>query len=126
MENDSIFRPNPKLKLMKQVREVLRYHHYAYWTEQPYCQWILRYIHHFVGKTNPNNLGAKDVESFLSDLDTEGKISVSTQRQALNALMFLYKQVLNKPIEDQIAPVRRKHQVRPPTVRTQAEVQRLL
>jgi hypothetical protein len=42
---------NPKLKLMEQVREVLRYHRYAYRTEQTYCQYILRYIHYFGGKT---------------------------------------------------------------------------
>jgi len=61
MENKPKFRPNPKLKLMDQVREVLRYHHYAYRTEQTYCQWILRYIRHFGGKTHPNSLGAKKV-----------------------------------------------------------------
>ena len=43
-KNKPKFHPNPKLKLMDQVREVLRYHHYAYRTEQTYCQWILRYI----------------------------------------------------------------------------------
>ena len=77
-ENRPKFRPNPKLKLMDQVREVLRYHHYAYRTEQTYCQWILCYIHHFGGKTHPNRLGTKDVERFLSHLATEGKVSAST------------------------------------------------
>ena len=80
------FHPNPDLKLMDQVREVLRYHHYAYRTEQTYCQWILRYIHYFGGKTHPRLLGEKDIESFLSHLANEGKVSASTQRQALNAL----------------------------------------
>lgn len=61
MENKPKFHPNPKLKLMDQVREVLRYHHYAYRTEQTYCQWILRFIRHFGGKTHPRLLGAKDV-----------------------------------------------------------------
>ena len=61
METKPKFHPNPKLKLMDQVREVLRYHHYAYRTEQTYCQWILRYIHHFGGKTHPRYLGAKYV-----------------------------------------------------------------
>ena len=63
MENKPKFHPNPKLKLMDQAREVLRYHHYAYRTEQTYCQWILRYIHHFGGRTHPRHLGAKDVEA---------------------------------------------------------------
>jgi hypothetical protein len=68
---------------MDQVREVfrlnIRYNHYAYRTEQTYCQWILRYIYYFDGKTHPNLLGAPDVEKFLSHLATEGKVSPSTQ-----------------------------------------------
>ena len=120
------FRPNPGLKLMDQVREVLRYYHYAYRTEQTYSHWILRYIHYFGGKTHPNGLGAKDVERFLSHLATEGRVSASTQRQALNALVFLYRDVLHKPLEGGIAPVRSKRHPRLPTVLTQAEVRRLL
>jgi Phage integrase, N-terminal SAM-like domain len=73
---------------MDQVREVLRYHHYAYRTEQTYGQWILRYLHHFGGKTHPNRLGAKDVERFLSHLATEGQVSASIQRHALMARLL--------------------------------------
>ena len=126
METKPKFHPNPKLKLMDQVREVLRYHHYAYRTEQTYCQWILRYIHHFGGKTHPRDLGAKDVEAFLSHLATEGKVSAATQRQALNALVFLYRETLDMPLEGDITPAQSKRIKRPPTVLTQAEVQRLL
>ena len=126
MENKPKFHPNPKLKLMDQVREVLRYHHYAYRTEQTYCQWILRYIHHFGGKTHPRYLGANDVEAFLSHLATEGKVSGATQRQALNALVFLYRVVLDIPLDGEITSARSKRLTSPPTVLTQAEVQRLL
>ena len=126
MENKPKFHPNPKLKLMDQVREVLRYHHYAYRTEQTYCQWILRYIHHFGGKTHPRYLGANDVEAFLSHLAIEGKVSGATQRQALNALVFLYRVVLDIPLDGEITPARSKRLTSPPTVLTQAEVQRLL
>ncbi len=126
MDNKSKFRPNPKLKLMDQVREVLRYHHYAYRTEQTYCQWILRYIHYFGGKTHPKLLGAKNIEAFLSHLATHDKVTASTQRQALNALVFLYKHVLDIQLEDKITPARSKRLKSPPTVMTQAEVQRLL
>ncbi|MBN2232853.1 MAG: phage integrase N-terminal SAM-like domain-containing protein [Deltaproteobacteria bacterium] len=126
MENASKFRPNPKLKLMDQVREVLRYHHYAYRTEQTYCQWILRYIHHYGGKTHPAQLGAEDVERFLSCLATEGEVSASTQRQAMNALVFLYREVLDKPLENKIAPIRSKRRKSPPVVLTMSEVQNLL
>ena len=50
MENESLFKPNPKLKLMDQVGEVLRYYHYSYRIEQSYCKWILRYIRFIEGK----------------------------------------------------------------------------
>ena len=107
IENQPKFLPNPKLKLMDQVKEVLRYHHYAYRTEQTYCQWILRYINYFGGKTHPNLLGAKNIEAFLSHLATEGRVSASTQRQALNALVFLYKHVMDIELEDEITPALR-------------------
>ncbi|WP_084417462.1 phage integrase N-terminal SAM-like domain-containing protein [Chrysiogenes arsenatis] len=68
MEKIHKLRPDPSLKLMDQVRAVLRYHHYAYRTEKSYCHWILRYIHHFGEQTHPRELVAKDVEAFLSHL----------------------------------------------------------
>ena len=125
-KNTPTFRPNPRLRLMDQVREVLRYYHYAYRTEQAYSHWILRYIRYCGGKTHPNRLGTTDVERFLSHLATEGHVSASTHRQALNALVFLYRDVLHQPLERTIAPVRSKRRPRPPTVLTQTEVQRLL
>ena len=57
--------------------------------------WILRFIHYFGGKTHPNRLGAQEVERFLSHLATEGQVSASTQRHALNALVFLDRDVLH-------------------------------
>lgn len=114
MENKPKFHPDPKLKLMEQVREVLRYHHYAYRTEQTYSQWILRFIHFFGGKTHPRDLGVRDVERFLSDLAVKQKVSASTQRQALNAIVFLYREVLDKPLDGKITPCRAKK--RPKTV----------
>ncbi len=92
---------------MNQVKEVLRYHHYTYRTEQTYCQWILRYINYFGGKTHPNLLGAKNIETFLSQLATEGRVSASKHRQALNALVFPYKHVMDIELEDEITPALR-------------------
>jgi integron integrase len=126
LDNKPKFRPNSNLKLMDQVREVLRYHHYSYRTEQTYCQWILRYIHYFGGKTHPRKLGAKDIEKFLSHLATEDKVTASTQRQALNALVFLYKNVLDIPLADEITPARSKRVASPPTVLTKVEAQNVL
>ncbi|MCK7467109.1 MAG: phage integrase N-terminal SAM-like domain-containing protein, partial [Desulfosudis oleivorans] len=88
-------------------KEILRYHHYTYLTEQTYCKWILRYINYFGGKTHPNLLGSKNIEAFLSHLVTKGRVSASTQRQALNALVFLYKHVMDIELEDEITPALR-------------------
>jgi integron integrase len=116
MKSQSKFRPNPDLKLMDQVREVLRYHHYAYRTEQTYCQWILRYIRFYGGNTHPRELTFKNVERFLSDLAVRCEVSASTQSQALNALVFLYRHVLDLPFEGKIQPIRSKKQPNLPTV----------
>ena len=126
MENEPKFRPNRDAKLMDQVREVLRYHHYAYKTEQTYCQWILRYIRHFGGKVHPKELNESHIEKFLSHLTSKLGVSASTQRQALNAIIFLYRHVLHQSIEEKIAPLRSKKQQRPPVVLTQDEVKRLI
>ena len=84
-KNKSKFKPDPKLKLMDQVRQVLRYHHYVYRTEQTYCDCIVRFIKCHGAKTHPSQMGKSHIEAFLSHLAAAGKISASTQRQALNA-----------------------------------------
>ena len=83
METKPKFTPNRDLKLMDQVRQVLRNHHYSFNTEKTYCKWILRYIQYFGVHRHPGKLGAKEVETFLSYLATTKKVSAATQRQAL-------------------------------------------
>lgn len=107
---------------MEQVREVLRYHHYAYRTEQTYCQWILRYIRFFGGKTHPRLLNFRDVERFLSDLTLKQEVAASTQRQALNALVFLYRNVLDMPLDGKMQPLRSKKKPNLPTVLGKEEI----
>jgi len=126
MENKRKFRPDPNLKLMDQVRQVLRYHHYAYRTENTYCDWIVRYIKYFGAKKHPQDMGKTEIDAYLSHLATERKVSASTQRQALNAIIFLYRRVLDQPIEGQIEPTRAKRHPRPPMVMTKSEVRRVL
>lgn len=127
MENKAKkFTPNPKSKLMDQVRETLRYYHYARSTEKTYCQWILRYVYFYDKKRHPKEMGDREVESFLSHLATHGKVAASTQRQALNALVFLYRDVLQIPLDRSIAPIRAKRKRHPPTVLTENEVERIL
>jgi len=67
-------------------------------------------------------MGEKEIERFLSYLATQEKVAASTQMQALNALVFLYRDVLLKPLDNSIAPVRSKRKRRLPTVLTEKEV----
>ena len=126
MEDKPEFRPNPESRLMDQVREVLRYYHYAYKTEQAYTAWISRYIRFYGDKTHSATLGKQEVDRFLSDLAEKRHVSASTQKLAFNALVFLYKRVLDIDLGRGIAPTRSKRRPSLPIVLTQAEASRLL
>jgi integron integrase len=110
--------------LLDQVRQVLRVRHYALTTEECYVEWITRFIL-FHGKRHPRDMGAVEVEQFLTDLAVRGHVSASTQNQALNALVFLYKQVLEIELE-RIEAVRARRPKRLPVVLAPEEVQRVL
>lgn len=125
MESKAKFRPDPGLKLMDQVRQVMRYHHYAYRTEKSYCDWIVRYIKFHGARTHPGDMGKEKVEAFLSHLASHRQVSVSTQRQALSALAFLYRRVLDIPLGDEIEPIKARRQRSLPVVLTQEEVRRV-
>jgi integron integrase len=84
--------PRPP-RLLDQVRQVLRVRHYALRTEECYVKWATRFIR-FHQLRHPRDMGAAEVEQFLTHLAVDGHISASTQNQALNALVFLYQQVL--------------------------------
>lgn len=86
-------------KLLEVVRESLRLRQYSFRTEKSYIQWIKRFII-FNDKTHPEFLGANEIREFLSDLVKSKNVSESTQKQALNAISFLYKKVLNIEIGD--------------------------
>ena len=84
---------NSPPKLLDQVRGKIRLKHYSIRTEQAYADWIKRFIL-FFDKRYPRDLGATDVEKFLTHLAVEGKVAASTQNQAKSALLFLYREVL--------------------------------
>lgn len=126
MKNKPKFQPDPKLKLLDQVRQVLRYHHYAYRTEEIYCKWIVRFLKHFNYQIHPRDMGKKHIETYLSHLAVQEDVAAATQRQALNAILFLFREVLDIPIEEEIAPIKAKKHPRPPVVMTQSEVERVL
>ncbi len=98
-------------RLLDQVRERLRYSHYSMRTEQTYVYWV-RWFVRFHGVRHPKEMGAPEVEAFLTMLATERKVSPSTHRQALSALLFPYKEVLGQDLpwlQDIGRPVPRKH-----------------
>jgi len=112
-------------RLLAQLRERLRYLHYSYRTEQSYVYWA-RFFVHFHGLQHPRGLGKSEVEAFLTMLATQRKVSVSTHRQALSALLFLYREVLGQELpwlQEIGRPTSRR---RIPTVLSPPEVQRLL
>jgi len=114
-----------KPKLLDRVRWAIRSRHYSRNTEDAYVAWIKRFIF-FHGKRHPMEMGAPEITRFLSFLAVEGRVSASTQNQALSALLFLYKEVLDQPLPwlDSIAPAKRP--VRLPVVLSRDEVQAIL
>jgi len=117
--------PNPKLRLQEQVREVMRWHHYSIRTEEAYWQWIKRYIF-FHSKQHPKELGAVEVSAFLSHLTVTEDAARATQQQALNALVFLYGEVLLKPL-GRLPEFRfSRRPARLPEVLSREEVQRVM
>lgn len=112
-------------KLLDRVRERIRVLHYARTTEKTYIHWILGYIR-FHGRRHPQDMGAPEVEAYLSHLATARDVAAGTQNQAMHAILFLYKQVLciDLPWLDGIT--RAKPSKRLPTVLTQSETRALL
>ena len=83
MKRNPKFKPDAHARLMEQVKEVLRYHHYyAHRTEQTYCDWILRYLKFHGGKTHPREMGKAEIERFVSHLAVQGNVAASTQQPA--------------------------------------------
>ncbi len=112
-------------KLLDQVRDKLRVKHYAIRTEQTYVDWIKRYIF-FHGKRHPKDMGAQEIEAFLTHLAVVGKVAASTQNLAKSAILFLYREVLEikLPWLDNITQA--KAPKRLPVVLTVSEVQAVL
>ena len=103
--------------LLEQVRAMIRMRHYSIRTESAYVDWIKRFIL-FHGKRHPREMGISEVQAFLSYLAVTGEVAASTQNQALNALVFLYKAVLEQPLGEMTGIVRAKKPQRLPVVLT--------
>jgi integron integrase len=115
-------------KLLDEVRAVMRRLHYAISTERSYVDWITRFIkfHRLQSREQLLAAGALEVERFLTWLAVEGNVAASTQNQALNALVFLYKRVLDQPLEGRIDAARSSKEPRVPVVLTRDEVAKVL
>ena len=111
-------------RLLDQVREVMRYHHYGHRTEEAYVYWIRQFIlfHH---KQHPKDMGKNEIEAFLSHLAVKKHVAASTQNQAFNGLLFLYKKVLDLPFANDIAAIRATRAPRLPVVLSVNEIKRL-
>jgi site-specific recombinase XerD len=123
--NESRPFPPPRPRLLDRVRAGLRIRHYSRRTEEAYVAWIRRYVL-FHGKRHPIEMGAAELTRFLTSLAVDGKVAASTQNQALSALLFLYRQVLEVEVPwlDDVVRAKRPHHL--PVVLTREEVRAVL
>ena len=122
--------PLQSARLLDQVRERIRYMHYSLKTEKAYLYWVRFYVRWSAtqpgGMRHPRDMGVHDVEAFLSMMANERKVSASTHNQAMSAILFLYREVLNIDLP-WLNNIGRPHQTkRIPTVLTRDEVANLL
>jgi integron integrase len=125
MEQKPIDAEPTRPRLLDRVREALRIRHYSPRTEEAYVYWIRRFIF-FHGKRHPDAMGAGEITAFLNHLATEGRVAVSTQNQALSALVFLYRRVLGREDEEFEGLIRARKPRRLPVVLTGDEVRAVL
>ena len=131
MDNDGDdIRPPPvplgaPLRLLDALRERLRYMHYSLRTEEAYVYWVRSYVR-WAGMRHPRDLGASDVQGYLSMLANERQVAAGTHRQALSALLFLYREVFGIDMSWMEALGRPVPRRRLPVVLTHGEVQSLL
>lgn len=124
------FVPNPKLRLRDQFHEVARFRQVSLRTEEAYWHWVHQFLRFWKGRAgawrNPKDMGGPEVKTFLADLATARKVAISTQNQALNALLFLYREVLGQEfgaLGEYDRPQRRE---KLPVVLTKPEVAKVL
>ena len=130
--------PNPKAKLRDQFHEVARFQHLSLRTEETYWEWVVRYLKFHRGKMaavadtplqgwrHPLEMGAAEVREFLTHLAVERKVAVSTQNQALNGLLFLYREVLGREFGNLGEFERPQRRERLPVVLSRVEVEKIL
>ncbi len=113
--------------LLTEMRDLMRRLHYSIHTERAYCDWVVRFVRFHQMEAREALLvdAKKNVEDFLTYLAVQGAVAASTQNQAFNALLFLYKRVLQQPLED-VSAARSHKAPRIPVVLTREEVKQVL
>ena len=110
-------------KLLDEVRQVLRLHHYSIHTERSYVEWIKRFARFHGMRSRADLFPAEPkIEAFLTDLAVHGRVAAATQNQAMNALVCLYKRVLKQVMDGRIDAVRAAKKINVPVVMTREEV----
>ncbi len=115
-------------KLLDDVRQIMRLNHYSIHTERTYCDWIRQFVkfHKMIERSEMLIAPEEKVEAFLSYLAVQRNVAVSTQNQAMNALVFLYKRVLETPLEKTVDAIRSTKNRKIPVVLTQEEVKQVV
>lgn len=109
-------------RLLAEVRQYMRLHHYSIHTERTYCDWIKQYVHfHAFTSRDQLNGGEQKIERFLTHLAVNKHVSPATQNQAMNALVFLYKKILKQPLDESINAVRAPKKLNIPVVLSRRE-----
>ncbi len=124
MSNDNLSSCHDKPKLLEELHNVMRRRHYSIHTERSYADWIKRYIRYYHMQDRLELLVNKNrkVEDYLTHLAVHENVAPATQNQALNALVFLYRHVLQEPLGDSLRAERAKKKTRVPVVMTRDEV----
>ena len=114
-------------RILDEMRDVMRRRHYSIRTERAYCDWVKRYALHFNMQSRADlRDGERKIEEYLTFLARDRNVAPSTQNQALNALVFLYKHVLKQPLKDSINAERAAKKVKIPVVLTRDETKRIM
>jgi len=106
------------------MRKMLRLMHRSLHTERTYLGWVRR-LYRFLGGQSPHSLESSHVKDFMTYLAVEQKVSASTQNQAFNAILFLFRHTLDKNIDDIADAIRAKRKIRLPVVLTRSEIERV-
>ncbi len=119
--------PEKGERLLDQVRRVMRVRRYSIHSERSYVSWIRRYVKfHQMRSRDDLQPGEAKIEAFLTDLALHQHVAPATQNQAMNALVFLYKQVIEEPLDEKINAVRADKKVNLPVVLTREEVAKVI